>query len=307
MKPRTVSPYFSYFETGHFPPPYRELWFHHGEGPEIWMEGRPANGTEKVVFSLLYLPEWFQPVLAEGYLQKCFRIRDGFGIRLDGFRSAGEYLSAAVQPRLRSSIRSKAKQLESDFQIRSRHYLGAIDRGEFDAIMAALKAMMVARFDQKGQVNERVGEWERICRVVYPLILAGHASLYVLRDGEKPIAISLNYLRGPVFFFAIASYDTGYARYGLGHQLIYRQLDWCLEQGYRLFDMSMGDLRYKHDWCNYTYGFGHCIAYPAASPLKAIQAGLWHLFYRSEHQLKKTRLGGALRKALALMRQATGR
>ena len=70
-----------------------------------------------------------------------------------------------------------------------------------------------------------------------------------------------------LLFGYISSYDIDYYKFGLGNLLIYKQLDWCIENGYNHFDMGWGDLKYKKWWSNNIYQFNHHIVFPKNSPL----------------------------------------
>lgn len=58
----------------------------------------------------------------------------------------------------------------------------------------------------------------------------------------------------------------------MGHILIYKQLEWALKNNYLLFDMGMGAMRYKDEWCNYTYRFNTWIIYRKSSMTARVYA-----------------------------------
>src|SRR5690606_41905928 len=65
------------------------------------------------------------------------------------------------------------------------------------------------------------------------LFRSKRASFFVIYDGDHPIEISLNYHLNDVLFSSISSFDIDYAKFGLGHIEIHKQLEWCLEHGDR--------------------------------------------------------------------------
>src|SRR5690606_31612287 len=50
------------------------------------------------------------------------------------------------------------------------------------------------------------------------------------------------------------------------HVEIYKQLEWCLENGYSRFEMGVGGMDYKKRWSNRIYRFNHWVLVPQ-SPL----------------------------------------
>jgi len=89
----------------------------------------------------------------------------------------------------------------------------------------------------------------------------GKASLFVIYDQDLPIAISFNYIYGNLFFGYISSYNIDYYKFSLGQIIIYKLLEWCLDNQFTQYDMGWGDLDYKKWWCNYVYRFNHRIIY----------------------------------------------
>src|SRR5690606_19884949 len=156
------------------------------------------------------------------------------------------------------------------FDINYKMFYGKIEKEEYDFLMNSLKKMLVKRFKQRNNVNERLHEWDHFHKIIFPLINQKKASLFVIYDEKKPIDISLNYHHDKIFFSAIASYDIDYAKFGLGHIDIYKQLEWCILNHYQIFDLGMGDMEYKSKWCNTIYKFNHHFIYQKRSIYSAL-------------------------------------
>lgn len=275
MNKRVADFYFDLFEQGVVPDCYRQITYA-GSTSQVPVPG-PLNPSDSSpgragCYQIKNVPDYLQPQLETGFAGLSYFRTRGYAIHLDGFAEVESYLQQAIKPRMRSSVRSKIRQLESQHNIRYHRFYGRIDRQEYETLMSLLKDMMVRRFQQKEEQNERVAEWDKFHRLFYPLILEKRASLFVIYKDATPIAIALNYHLDRIFFYAIASYDIAYSNYGMGHITIYRQLEWCLAHSYTLYDMSMGDLKYKLDWCNSPYNFTTQLVYLKKSPRAFILA-----------------------------------
>lgn len=215
------------------------------------------------------------------------QIGEGYAISLDGVQDLESYLKTHIKPRMRTSVRNNPKKLEALGHVDRNLYYGNLEKDHYHFLMDTMQGMLAQRFAEKGASNERLPEWERLVELFYPLIREKKASLYVISINEEPMAISFNYHLGPVFFLAIPAFDTHYARFAPGHMLIADQITWCVEHGYKLLDMSMGDLRYKHDWCNRKYSFYSLLAYKkkSLSALMGIQILAFRL--RAKRYLKQ--------------------
>lgn len=88
------------------------------------------------------------------------------------------------------------------------------------------------------------------------------ASLYVIYNENRPIDICLNYHVAGVYVNKIRSYDIDYSKFRVGYIDIIKQLEWCLENNYAIFDLMRGDLRYKREFCNVISNLDRYILYP---------------------------------------------
>tara|TARA_R110002051_G_scaffold322204_1_gene412063 strand:- start:479 stop:1273 length:795 start_codon:yes stop_codon:yes gene_type:complete len=140
-------------------------------------------------------------------------------------------------------------------------FYGQIDKDTYNFIMDSLFDMMQKRFSQLQIRNESEAKWEHTRTILYDLILKKRASLFVIYSGSKPIEISINYHFKGILFSSISSYDIDYSKFGLGHVEIVKQLEWCLANNHKIFEMGRGDLDYKRRWSNQIYNFEHHIVY----------------------------------------------
>ncbi|WP_108244250.1 GNAT family N-acetyltransferase [Muricauda brasiliensis] len=186
----------------------------------------------------------------------------GYSIDLSNCSSIDDYLSSQFKSKPRSIIRRYVNRLETCFPISYKLYHGELEKEIYNTVFDALRNMIQARFREREDTHKEMWRWEELKQNTYQQILNKQASLFVIYDGTKPIEISLNYHLGPVLFSSVSSYDLDYGKFGLGHVEIYKQLEWCLSNGYKLFEMGVGGMDYKRKWSNHIYQFSHWIITP---------------------------------------------
>ena len=73
----------------------------------------------------------------------------------------------------------------------------------------------------------------------------------MLTVGGAPAAANLGLTYRGCFYHLLASYDDGeVARYGPGATHLNDLLQVALARGFKIFDFTIGDERYKRDWCD---------------------------------------------------------
>ncbi|MBU3822307.1 GNAT family N-acetyltransferase [Flavobacteriaceae bacterium XHP0103] len=197
----------------------------------------------------------------------------GFLIDLKNFESINKYLKFQFGISSRYKLRRALKKLEKCFDINYRMYYGDIDLANYNFLLDELELMIKKRFSQRKEKHGHLGAWSFYKETTYALILDKKASLFVVYDGNKPIAMVINYLRQNIFEYGIPSYDINYAKFGIGNIVILKELEWCFKNQFQIMDMGWGDLWYKRKWCNSVYKYethilfkknqwyGHLIAY----------------------------------------------
>lgn len=69
--------------------------------------------------------------------------------------------------------------------------------------------------------------------------------------GQHPAAVNLGLTFGDRYYHLLASYDDGDAsRFGAGMAHLHDLMRYAIENGYRVFDFTIGDEPYKRDWCD---------------------------------------------------------
>ncbi len=230
------------------------------------------------IYSVFFIPDYLKPSINSEIfsLKKVSQFFKGYAIFLNDFASADAY----IKHRFRSNakgIRRRVKRLESCFRISYKTFYGDIEKEEYDFLMECLRKMLVRRFEQRNDVSQSLTQWERYQKMYFSLINEKKASLFVVFENNDPIVVSLNHHFQGKLFSAISSYDIDYGKFSLGSVEIYKKLDWCINNNHDSYEMGMGDLSYKREWCNHIYHFEHQIIYPKRSILASINAFVEYL------------------------------
>lgn len=264
--------YFNFFENKRLPNIYTSIQY---KGNSIPIQSKTSNvfdmedpGTLVVELFPSYFT--FQIDSRNAFdLQKIFRVK-GHCIAIEESENLENYLKKHFKPNFRTSMRRRLKGLEKCFNVSYKMLYGNIERGEYDLIMNELRSMLIRRFDQRNDENLALGRWKDYYANTFELINDKKASLYVIYDDAKPIQISLSYHCDKILFLSIPSYNIDYSKFGLGNISVYKILEWCIANDYKILDMGYGAFDYKVKWCNETYNFQHHVFYTKSSILSRI-------------------------------------
>ena len=85
-------------------------------------------------------------------------------------------------------------------------------------------------------------------RLLYP---SGPVALFGLKVGDTVVAAHWGYIAGSRFSSLIPSFEGGdWYTYSPGFILARKMLEWCVNNGVRIFDYGWGDEPYKRELCN---------------------------------------------------------
>ena len=74
-----------------------------------------------------------------------------------------------------------------------------------------------------------------------------HISRYEV--GSRAAAANLGLIFNGAYYHLVASYDEELSRYSPGAAHIQHLLQFAIEQGHKIYDFTLGDERYKQEWC----------------------------------------------------------
>jgi hypothetical protein len=257
--------------------------------------GEPEVYRNKV-FRIFDVPSYF-PLHTDTRNQPglgLHRIRQypGFLIDLSGYKDLNAYMQAGFSKSSRYKLNKYKKRLETSFNIHYRMYCGEMDKETYSRIFSRFRSLLEKRFDEKQVSNNNLDpkEWHFYEEVAYPMILRKKASLFVVYDGEIPIAITLNYLSDTVLFDAITVFDTDYGKFHLGSVSIMGLIEWCIANKLEILDFSKGHFDYKERWATRQYTFEYHIYYDTRSVYAKILAEILACYYRLKQYLREQQL-----------------
>src|SRR5690606_19496098 len=136
------------------------------------------------IYSIQLIPDYIHLQLKHPSLFKIKSLYQfsGYSIILDKFLTADEYLNSHFKSKFRTAINRYVRRLEMCFHINYKMFNGNIEKEEYDFLMGSLKKMLVKRFRQRNNVNERLHEWDHFHKIIFPLINQKKASLFVIYD-----------------------------------------------------------------------------------------------------------------------------
>ncbi|GAA4278928.1 GNAT family N-acetyltransferase [Aquimarina mytili] len=192
-----------------------------------------------------------------------------------------------------AKVNKYKRKLESSFDITYTLYYGDISRETYDLVFDKFKELLEKRFSEIHVHNNNLDpdEWEFYYDVIYDMILQKKASIYVIYDGDKPIAGSINYHFDKVAIGAIMAYDIDYSKFYLGFTIIHKLLEWAIDNGLEIFDFSKGKFGYKTQWSDQEYYFSYHILYDSSSLLANLLSSIMSLYFRLKVNLRERNIG----------------
>jgi len=124
------------------------------------------------------------------------------------------------------------------------------------AILSALDTLM----KQKARLFAHMGVANLFAKPghvdFYRAMAAGPATRHLvhmstLNVGTTPAAVNLGLTHHGCYYHLLASYDDGdVSRFGPGAAHLHDLLHLAIDRGFNIFDFTIGDERYKRDWCD---------------------------------------------------------
>ncbi|WP_298537832.1 GNAT family N-acetyltransferase [uncultured Algibacter sp.] len=213
------------------------------------------------IYSYQYAPSYLNFELDSSlFIRKIF-LKQGYAANLQEVNSIDDYLKNHCKTNFRGNARRSVKKIEACLDIDYKMYFGELSENLYYSLMDDFQRMLIKRFEQRNDRNLVLENWEYYLRNTRDLIINKKASLFVVYNKDKAIAFSLNFHFKSVFYFAIPTFDIDYYKFAPGNVVIYKNLEWCISNGYSFFDMGYGGFENKINWCNTTYNFDHHVLY----------------------------------------------
>lgn len=191
----------------------------------------------------------------------------GYLIRLKEFNTLNEFINNRLSKNTRKNLKAKLRKIEENHKIKYKFHHGEIDKDHYDYLFDICYNLMKERFNQKKIFNRFLLHWRYYYDLFYPKILKKEASIFVIYDDMKPITITLNFHKADIVFSFIQIYNTDYYKYSMGDIAMYKNIGWCYENNYSIWDVSKGQTENKRRWSNHIYKFEHHLFYKSNSIL----------------------------------------
>ena len=258
-------------------------------------EVEPVDFSNKV-FRIFDVPSYFQVNTKTQNLNRLglYKVKQypGFLIDLTGYNDLNAYMQASFSKSSRYKLNKYKKRLEQAFDVRYEMYFGNLEKELYDTIFTRFKELLEKRFDEKQERNNNLDpdEWAFYYEVAYPMILEKKAGLFVVYQGDTPVAITLNYLSDIVLFDAITVFDIDYSKFHLGSVSVMGLIEWCLENSITTLDFSKGYFEYKKRWASRQYDFEYHIYFDKGSAGSRLLAFALKQFYRFKDYLRRNQV-----------------
>lgn len=232
------------------------------------------------IHSFKFVPNYLQTQIASGLIQKKVFQKHGYAAFLNDYKSVEEYIDSNCKSNFRGNIRRPLKRLELCLNIKYIMYYGTMPINTYKVLMDTFHSILKKRFEQLNARNLILENWNYYQNHAYEAICKKNASLFVMYNKDEPIAFSLNFHVEQIFYFAIPTFNLDYSKFTLGNVVIYKNLEWCFENNFKIFDMGYGGFENKVNWCNTTYDFEHHLVYNTKNGIVSLYALFLKYKYR---------------------------
>lgn len=236
---------------------------------------------------------------APGYLD--FRYRKGQRARTVGtypgsllnlrnYSNFEAYRTQTFSGKKLAQFRNSWELLNLCFDIRHQVHFGAMERTEYDRVFKALREQHAHRMRLMGERDDTAGMWDTYWERAYQQLLAKEACISVIYHGERPIAISLNFILGGIVHGFARSFDMAYSKFSLGNLELLKMIEWCFARDFDILDFMKGEYAYKSKFTDTPYTFTLQLLHDERAKGQRAMAVIGHFclrsFYRLFHALK---------------------
>ncbi len=184
------------------------------------------------------------------------------------------YFSKHISPKTRSNLNRYKNRLETCFNIKYVAYYGHIKRIEYDRLFTFLEDFLIRRFQEKKEVNYELQHLQEFHDLCFDMIMNKSASLFVIYNNNTPISIRINMFKNDLAYYIISGYDIDYGKFHLGSVDMLKNIEWCFNNDYKIYDLLKGYDYYKKKWATTPYFNTIQIIYNARKPYHTFKASV---------------------------------
>ncbi|MER3376654.1 MAG: GNAT family N-acetyltransferase [Allomuricauda sp.] len=224
----------------------------------------------------------------------------GFLIELNLFLNLQDYMQKKFKKSSRYKLNKYSRRLSECFNIKTKMYVGDMAQEEYQFLFERFRELLEKRFLEKAEHNNNLDkrEWDFYQKVAYPMLQKKLSGLFVVYNGELPIAITLVYFSKEIIFDAITVFDIDYAKFHLGSVNIMYLIEWGMANKFQILDFSKGYFDYKARWSTKKYDFEYHILYNSKSLSSTAKAIIIKNYYTVKQRLREKNLNLLLNKIL---------
>ncbi len=222
------------------------------------------TGVSRTIYAIFDIPDYLTLKIPEKFTWvKTLKtsLYEGFYINLSQYQDLNHYLSSKLGRGRKSQLKRYRKRLDLCIAPEYKIYYGELSKSEYDRIFDYLKILTIKRFEEKKEDNFELPYLDLYQDIMYPLILQKKASIFVIYHKEKPINITLNFVDNGLLLHWNSCYDIDYQMFNLGHVNMINHLEWCFNEGIKVFDMGRGDFLHKRKYITDSYMYKKHIVY----------------------------------------------
>ncbi|MEA1787383.1 GNAT family N-acetyltransferase [Arenibacter sp. GZD96] len=216
----------------------------------------------------------------------------GYLCELNGYTDLNHFMRDTFGKRTNGKFNRYRSRLATCFDIRHRMFYGEMAATEYDFIFGHFKRLLDKRFADKKIANNHLNptEWGFYGEVVLPMLRKKEAALFVIYNGETPIAVTLLYIMDTVVIDAIPVFDIDFKKFNLGTVALMELVAWCIDNDFKALDLSKGFYEYKTRWAKKRYDFEYHIIFSKGHFIAEVLAVLMKAYFKLKHYLRTKKL-----------------
>ncbi|WP_273566612.1 GNAT family N-acetyltransferase [Maribacter halichondriae] len=214
----------------------------------------------------------------------------GYSCDMSGCKNADDYLAENSSKKSQNNLRKHIRKLESCFDVDFRVYGEDISPKDYESIIGSFFSLLEKRWVDLSKDNDILKDKIFYKELIYEMLKSKEAKLFILSADNSPVNIALGFTTKQYLFFAITAFDSDYGKFNVGHIMIKKMVDWCLQNDIITLDFSKGTYEYKLRWANNTYNFENHVIYDSGALKSLLLGTCLNYFYELKEYLRRKKV-----------------